>query len=310
MAVLIQIAVAGGMLVAWVWLLGRPGLHAGASDPADESDAPGDLEFWGQDSSWRRFTGRVGRLTRRVGGRWWDVPVEHRRRQLLLGTMIASFVSFFLAIALKGRFLYLFVMMLTLLVAHLAIASRVGSRLVREQHARRAARAQELARAAASPDDIRLGGVGMVTLLGPEDEPETVGVTSYVSDLISEAWADLDNVDARPSAPPVDTAADLASQLEWADDTVAEPERVDATAERVIESEPGVEPGAAREQATATRSEPAAEPATAVAAEPIFTRPVTDARATVRSRRKPQPIHIESELDDEHTAPRRAVNHS
>jgi hypothetical protein len=282
MAFVIQIVVAGLMLVAWVWLLGRPALSAAASaSSADRHEGDGDIDFWGRDSSWRRVTAKTGRL----GKWWWGMPVERRRRQLLLATMIATFVSFFLAIALKGRFGYLFVMMLTLLVAHLAIASRVGSRLVRDQRARAHAAAVARAQVTTNPEDIHIRATGVVTLLGPEDEAETIGVTSYVSDLISEAWAD------EPSSDGAERAAaesDLASQLEWADEASSEPSSsglAETTTVPAAEAEPVDEP---------TAEKPAAR-----AIERIFTRAAKDGRTAGRGRRKPQPIHIESDLDDD-----------
>lgn len=298
MALLIQVLIAGIMLLAWVWLLGRPGLATdtqGNDLDAEADGGPGDAEFWGKDSKWRRMMANTSAVVLRT----WDESAAKRRRQLMLATMIAAFVSFFLAIALKGRFVYLFVMMLTLLGAHLVVASRVGARVVEERRRKLAFAAQEKARLEASPQDLQLGRAGTVTLLGPEDEAETVGVTSYVSDLISEAWAEVDE----PSAPPAATTtsaseSDLAAQLEWADDTQGAPARADSGQPAAPPEKP------VKAKKTKTRSKAKSKSKSTAnrmksTSERIFTRAAKDAPANPRSRRKPQPIHIESDLDDE-----------
>jgi hypothetical protein len=280
MAALIQIVVAGGLLVAWVWLLGRPGLGSAPTvDSPRVDEEPGDLDFWGRDSSWRRFLGKSAR----IGRRWWDRPVEARRRQLMLATMIATFVSFFLAIALRDRFVFLFVMMLTLLVAHVVIASRVGANLVEAQRRSRATEvAERRAHTTAGPEDIRIGDAGVVTLLGPEDGAETIGVTSYVSDLIDQAWSESE----QPREPvTVEARPDLAAQLEWADDAPAEP------------STSGISTGEPPSPETPPEPPAAPTPDSSEAPDLIFTRAAKDAPA--RARRKPKPIHIDAELDDD-----------
>lgn len=309
MAFVIQLLVAGVMLLAWVWLLSRPALTSTALDDTSGSEeAPGDVEFWGNESAWRRWTTKAGVLL----ARWWNPTVEGRRRQLMLATLIAAFVSFFLAIALKGRFVYLFLMMATLLIAHLFFATRIGARIVEERRTRAVLAADGRFRASSRVDDIQLGRTGVVTLLGPENEPETVGVTSYVSDLISEAWdgrVETSSRPASPAKPAAETSAstgDLASQLEWAEDVTAPPTpavNVDATESRsgreqppkTAENEKRSRPKTRRSDGTSSTSQgfPLSE-----ASEAIFTRAAKDTPPSVRVRRKPQPIHIESALDD------------
>ncbi len=327
MVVVLQLFGAGGLLLAWLWLLSRPALTSDAFDSAvDGDEGPGDVDFWGHESLWRRSTAKAGVAI----ARWWNPTVEGRRRQLTLATLIAAFVSFFLAIALKGRFVHLFGTMLALLVAHLSFATRLGGRIVEERRTRLALAAQRRERSTGRRDDIQLGRTGVVTLLGPEDEAEMVGVTSYVSDLINEAWEDVERVatpaDATaPAAVVAMSVDDLASQLEWADDTAPVAEAAATTAEPATHEtrrEVAGEAETATTKASKSKSKSKARKAKAKkkardkrtgAAEPIFTRAAKDTPSSARSRRKPQPIHIESALDDDTDlgpAPQKAVNQS
>jgi len=64
---------------------------------------------------------------------WRAIAVENRRRQMLLATGFATFGAFFLAVALRGRYIVLFGLMAAALVAHLMMAARIGSKLASQR---------------------------------------------------------------------------------------------------------------------------------------------------------------------------------
>ena len=114
-------------------MLGRPllgGLRPSDTEwPGDAAgEQEGDPEFWEVEP--------VGRF----GWHGWRQrsPVA-RRRQALLATMFATFASFLLAVALRGRFVWLLGLMVFTLAVHLGIASHLGGRMLRARaEARRA----------------------------------------------------------------------------------------------------------------------------------------------------------------------------
>ena len=158
MATTIQIVVAGVLLLAWIWALGRP--MAGSVTQSDYRNLDRRPSRTGRSS--RAETGvepgldaeaevGVGDLgdaeevvplvaTMRA---WLWRPAAAWRRQLLLATMFASFVSFLLAIALRGSFVLLFLLMASLLIVHLAVAAMVGGRMMAAERAVMVRRAQQ-----------------------------------------------------------------------------------------------------------------------------------------------------------------------
>jgi hypothetical protein len=263
----IQIVVAGALLVAWLWVLGRPivagpagrsglgGFDRGYLESPETAPPPDGPEIG------------VGPRLPDVLARWWERPLTYRRRQLLLATMFASFGSFFLAIALRGRFFHLFLLMMAVLTAHLAVASHIGSKLVAVERARRIEAAKRRVRPGSPSIWAPTAGLG-------SDLSKPIIDVPMPDDLVPPGHGVFD----QPRRSPFNVAAELASLL----DSVAERDGHEL-------ADPDPPPAKVGE-----------------ASEPIFTRPVKDDRP--RSRRKAQPIHIHSHLDDGEPPPSRAVN--
>lgn len=267
MGTAIQIAVAAALVLAWVWVLGRPLIK-------------GSLE-------------RIG---------WARSPAVVRRRQLMLATLFAVFASFLLAIALRGRFVYLFALMLAVLTVHLAVASYLGARVER---IRRRARLE-------APGHRRA---------------EAEGGNSWSSGLLAEragALAATVADDGPPPFPPADvsgyqsplagdgavtTFVEELIEAEWgspAPDTVpaadGHPEGGGATRPQL---DPAQEAEPPDPEPEAHSVDPPPDPASGDS-EAIFTRPPN--QAPVRPRRKARPIYIHSHLDEAGFEPPRAAN--
>lgn len=351
MGPIIQILVAGSLLAAWIWVLGRP-LVAGTLtrstyDDLDrynratagvqlETDPDRDLNVDVSPDIDRAAQASRGPLPAPL--RWWAKwEPNARRRQLLMGSMLAAFASFLMAIALRGSYVYLFLLMLVVMALHLSIASYLGGRIVASERAVvvsaakkmvrtspmaiRAPRAGESGDSPPAPggqildgldyaemgrDPVVAGGsdtkpvaadVSAFMLPDEASDPFAAAASSFVSDLIEDAWG----ADPILEEPVVDAPA--------ADDPVVE--------EPVAEEQPVVEEPVVEEQSVDEEpvvEEPAVEAESeetsgdAAAAEPIFTRAAKDEPS--RARRKAQPIYIESQLDDDDDLPgAKAVNH-
>ncbi len=324
MPAVIQIAVAGVLLLAWIWVLGRPLMASRRRTPYEEflaahpdrvpttlpADAPevaetveADHDLFDAHSPLERLQG------------WWQRPAHVWRRQLLLATMIATFVSFFLAVALRSSlgntFLYLFAMMVFGLLIHLGIAAYVGSQMMAAGRAVRVRHAQSR---------VQPGGM---SINADQVGGETTGVRRPIleddRDVALFEFDEQDHGDEGDSA--FNLAADIASALDADEDAGI----IDEVAEvnEMIESawaddEP--EPEAVFEVDDVDEADPAADHAfdegdvapTADGGdgdgdgEAIFRRAAKD--EPPRPRRKPQPIYIESQLDDDDGDGPRAVN--
>lgn len=338
----VQVAVAAGLALAWIWVPGRLLLNGfrpseaewAVDGDAEDPDNGGDPDFWDSEP------------VSRFGWHGWPQrsPVA-RRRQALLGAMFATFASFLLAVALRGRFVWLFALMVVTLAVHLAIASYLGGRMLRaREEARRAGRlGQPPAEATSSV---------LASAIGPNHDrvdrsyksPISSGgqaVSSLVEALIQMEWGtSADDAPSatparasKPAAPPasaeppveVDVLPDppvevdvLLPAAEVAPEAVPaapdlEPEpapppksRLDPSVEPAppVEPEPSVEPAAGAESPPAPGS---ALPPGKVGPKPApFTRPAAQAAP-----RKPKarPIYIHSQLDEEGFEPPKAVNH-
>ncbi|MEL7157154.1 MAG: hypothetical protein AAFN30_11200, partial [Actinomycetota bacterium] len=153
MAALIQITIAGVLLLAWIWVLGRPLMSSRAPTAYEEylarhpervapaevdadtaTPAPAPTVGSGDGGPAPGMPSFVAPGVINMARRWRDRPAHVWRRQLLMATMLATFVSFFLAVALRNSlgntFLYLFAMMVFGLVLHLGIAAYVGGRIL------------------------------------------------------------------------------------------------------------------------------------------------------------------------------------
>ncbi|MEZ5409651.1 MAG: hypothetical protein R2761_16605 [Acidimicrobiales bacterium] len=337
MGTAVQVAVAAGLALAWIWVLGRPLLGGfrpsdaewAAGVAPDDPDGGGDPDFWEVEP--------VGRF----GWHGWRQrsPVA-RRRQALLATMFATFASFLLALALRGRFVWLFGLMVFTLAVHLAIASYLGGRMLRaREEARRAGRVRQPA--APAPSSVLASAIGPHhhRLDRSYKSPISSGehaVSSFVEALIQMEWGT--SADEAPSATPVraPTAAPAApagpTEPPIEVDVLPDPPiEVDVLPPEVVPAAPDLEPEpeatpaagpAVPARATPAETPPAtaapasAQPAPATAAPAAapeegpkpapFTRP---AAQSAPRKPKARPIYIHSQLDEEGFEPPRAVNH-
>jgi hypothetical protein len=292
MVTAIQLIAAGVLLVAWLWALGRPVAAGKAGTPWSEEHGRGQLDSSERDSGGaRRSTiGNALRLPRQLTP-WRRRPLVYRRRQLMLATMFAAFGSFFLAVALRGRFFQLFLLMMAVLIGHLGVASHVGSKLVRLERARRVAAARSRRRSGGPAIRAPQAGLGF-------DPSRLAFDIPMPEDLVPPSHGVFD----QPRRSPFSVAMELASLLENTDelDRAADANRIFVS--DLIEHEWG-----SGSDADGGGNE--AEPAETQASEPIFTRAAKRRRS--RSRRKSRPIHIHSHLDEADGVPRkRAVNDS
>ena len=296
MATTIQIVVAGALLLAWIWALGRP--LTGSVSSSDYRRIDNQPDGLVTDSAAGRYVRRIRKSA--FGIRfleWAHRPAVAWRRQLMLATMFATFASFLLAIALRGTYVLLFIMMVTILVIHLIVAASIGSRMLRVERA--------VSVRAAKRRVQRPGGIAI--------RAERAGVqssTSSTDDEDAEGHAELDSDSDRDA---FDVAAELASQLAETATPVVPPLVIDdELTETVVPSADGLETGTA--EATVTASDPVAGTSEGgrtdeVEAEPIFRRAAKDKPARGRARRKAKPIYIESQLDEDDDEPRaKAVN--
>lgn len=321
MATTIQLVVAGVLLLAWIWALGRP--LAGTVSQSDYRDVARDrrrrshpvmgeyaaqalevdqvevdqvevvestsevkvgvtvpeeagerLEptfdgedfdgFYERDASWTA-----------TFMDWLHRPADAWRRQLMLATMLAAFASFLLAVALKGRFVILFLLMLGVLVVHLVMATYIGSRMLAVERAQavqeRKRRRQILPPATGAA--IRAQRASEASL--EDDQPEEVRV---------EEDAEPDPLD---EDDPFAVAAALASEL-----SATTPEPAETT------TPPPSEPGPA-DPVPAGDGEDAGPDA-------IFRRAAKDEPRWRRPRSRP--TYIESQLDEDGPDRPRAVN--
>lgn len=325
----IQITVAGALLLAWIWVLGRPLIASSEQAPFKDKHrgygadvlpsvdlSPDGSDLLDFDPSWGR---------RLVEGlkRWWGRPVEVWRRQLLMASILAAVASLLLAIALRtsfdSRFIQLFALMLLGLVIHLGIAVLVGRRLL----AAGRATPPKVEPRRVSTEGVAISATridGGTTILegivaSEEEEPDLFASveleddTESAFDLAAELASELDAVE---ESQPVDEAALVSGLIEseWGSEPEAfgpdegpaadhEPaEDEPAEDEKVIEdSDPGPEEPKAR---TILPEEPESEP--------IFRRAAKD--EPPRPRRVSKPIYIESQLDGDDDLPGpKAVNH-
>lgn len=337
MGTAVQVAVAAGLALAWIWVLGRPLLGGfrpseaewAAGVAPEDPDDEGDPEFWDSEP--------VGRF----GWHGWRQrsPVA-RRRQALLASMFATFASFLLAVALRGRFVWLFGLMVVTLAVHLAIASYLGGRMVRaREEARRAGRLR--------PAPVAATSSVLASAIGPNHDqvdrsyksPISSGehaVSSFVEALIQMEWGTVADeapsaTPARASKPSVEPAAEPMVEVDVLPDppievdvlppaAVVQPETVPAAPD--LEPEPEPAPRSRSRLEPSVEAETTAEPAAGFEPSPPpdsalppgkvgpkpapFTRPA----AQVAPRKpKARPIYIHSQLDEEGFEPPKAVNH-
>ncbi|MEM7273980.1 MAG: hypothetical protein AAF547_12925 [Actinomycetota bacterium] len=144
----LQFIVAGALIAAWAWMLGRPVLinlvrrsrrdsvghfryqQAVLGRPLDQDPAP------------RRSVLRTAVAPVRA---WWRQPIERRRLQIMLAFAFATFASMLLAIALRGGAVRLFLTMLGAFLCYLCYAALIGAAQLRRAEAARHGRADRAA---------------------------------------------------------------------------------------------------------------------------------------------------------------------
>lgn len=232
-----QLVVVGILLAAWVVVLGGPALvdayrwfndrsrrrhdrqttggrqsSPSGSRPVTESGAirraPGDPRVTGGlPSSGESDSGLGGRVRHRWEHRprplqvWLAQDVVERRVQLLLAVAVATVASMLLAIALRGLFVKIFLMMLGLMAVSLAVAAYVGTVELRHHRAEARKRlASEGKRAGMSGfESTRLGSAFNRTGLSRSSDVEDFDDVDGRSGLEGydglDGYEDLDDID-------------------------------------------------------------------------------------------------------------------
>ncbi len=128
----LQFVVAGSLIAAWAWMLGRPILTN--LFRRSRRDSVGHFRYqqavlsqpMGEQPRSRSWSDRP-----RPFADWRAQSVERRRLQLMLGFSLATFTSLLLAIALRGSFIRLFALMAVTFVAYIGVAVYIGSSQLR-----------------------------------------------------------------------------------------------------------------------------------------------------------------------------------
>lgn len=310
MGATIQIVIAGALFLAWIWVLGRPLM---ARPPTAYDDflarnperAPEPDTESVPSSAHARSQG-FGRGVRR----WWNRPADVWRRQLLMASLIAAFISFLLAVALRttmnNLFLYLFGLMLTGLVIHLIIAARLGRRMLEDHRLAMVVATASASKAqpgAFSVQAEQVSGQNEVDVQPAPEHDDADSAFDRAADIASalevEAWASIDEVGVVAgmieSEWGHDTDGIVDTDGETADDRAADVDHPDGAGQTAFEGPPAAPTPGADEG-----------PAPDVgAADGIFRRAPVDEPS--RGRRKATPIYIESQLDEDGEGPQ-AVN--
>jgi hypothetical protein len=317
MATTIQIVVAGILLLAWIWALGRP--LAGSvtrSDyrsldhrppPQQRRRVPSASEVAVEENP-ETGNGDAARPADPVVGwrdtsrQWLHRPAEAWRRQLMLATVFAVFASFLLAIALRGSFIALFALMVLVLVIHLGVASLVGRRMLEVERAA-AVRVAQRRVPRASGMSIRADRVGDL-LNSPGELTDEEDPFAVAAELASQL-----RLDAESETSPVDPGATSdpgGGEGSGRHDLVVDDAGV---SDRAAEGEDTEPDNAEDDDPEPDNTDPLDIPDDTADpdSEPIFRRAAKDEPA--RSRRKAKPIYIESQLDEDGGGLRpRAVN--
>ncbi len=320
MATTIQLTIAGVLLLAWIWVLGRPLLSRRPTAYEEFRARHPERDLPPAAPAPKRGGGRVAEALRV----WWRRPPEVWRRQFLLATMLATFVSFLLAIALRATmgytFVWLFLMMVVGLVAHVGYAAFVGSRMVDAQRQV----AAQMARSRINPGSItiRAGQAGGVLEPGPvpgdlafaDPAFDDSGFDSSAFDAAADIAAALEAAGPGRSIDQVAEVNDLIEQA-WEPDVEVEVEVDRIEVDRMIDDTPVAEAegdgpdatGADRSEETGADPVTDGEEADPSGADSLFRRAAVDEPS--RSRRRPKPIYIESQLDEDPGDGPRAVNY-
>ncbi len=255
-------------------------------------------------------------LAKRLRIWWWERPrpvaawraqdVVQRRIQLLLGLSVATFGSMFLAIALRGVFVRLFLLMLGVMAVVLAVAAYIGAVELRHHRAQAGARRANEERSrpildGTSPSVPILEGheYGPITMADEgfrqidESEPGLIFEPLNLDEIVlelgrdrhGESWGEEILIADSGFEVPID--AELAREL-GIEDTVEqiETESVTGTGEPPSDDDVDRDRRAGRHDAT-------------FSAAPEVGARQASARARSKKKRQARPIYIESTLDDD-----------
>ncbi len=145
----LQFIIAGALVAAWAWMLGRPLLTN--LFRRSRRDSVGHFRY--QQAVLSRPAGYEDEAPSRWADRprplraWRSQTIERRRLQTMLAFALATFFSMLMAIALRGVFVRLFLIMALCNVVHIGVAAAIGARELRRRE--REARARAATRIAA-----------------------------------------------------------------------------------------------------------------------------------------------------------------
>lgn len=130
----LQFLVAGALIAAWAWMLGRPILTN--LFRRSRRDSVGHFRYQqavlGRPLDEDPFSRRsVTQTVLQPLRDWRGQPLERRRLQIMLGFSFATFFSFLMAIALRGSAIRLFLIMVVCFAAYLGYAAYVGAAQIR-----------------------------------------------------------------------------------------------------------------------------------------------------------------------------------
>lgn len=127
-----NIVVAGVLVLAWLWALGRPALSKISYLVRRMRSNDGGIDYV-RPSLWSLSSGIFQPILRPLRS-WQQQSIFARRRQLLIALTVTVIVSAGLAIVLRGPFLVAVAVATIALAAYLNAAVRIGGRLVRWQN--------------------------------------------------------------------------------------------------------------------------------------------------------------------------------
>lgn len=289
MSALLQFLVAGALVVAWTWILGRPLLSTLLR--RSRRDSIGHFRY--QQSVLGRSVGDQPQL----GGwslfgplvEWWRQPVERRRLQMMMAFAFATFASALLAIALRGPFLRLFLMMSISFGAYLVMAASIGARELRAQ-------AREQAEGSARHASAALARRQEAEL----ERRDLLAGTGVAGALFDDGFFEpIPELDPRQGSG---RRSERATQPATVGGPAGHGDDVDGGRPEVAAAGTGIFERSARPERAEHDVEVA--PSATPGEEPTFTAPPVE-RSRPARRPKARPIYIEGDVEDESA---RAVN--
>ncbi len=154
----LQFLVAGALIAAWAWMLGRPILTN--LFRRSRRDSVGHFRYQqavlGRPLDEDPFSRRsVIQTVLQPLRDWRGQPLERRRLQVMLGFSFATFFSLLTAIAFRGSAIRLFLIMVVCFAAYLGYAAYVGAAQIRRQQQPRARRARPASVAGEREQSVR-----------------------------------------------------------------------------------------------------------------------------------------------------------